>query len=161
MIKRSKKLAFIKFDEMGEGVYARLEGFTQFAVSTNPKEYTRKYIDEDFERSEVSTFAPSVSYKFDYDPQFDVHNLFLAVTEPEVFGEEAKCRIAIVDTINDNEGAYLAKIRDFFIIPQTEGDDPNTYTYSGTLKAAGECFFANVTTDDNWKTMKISEIWDV
>ena len=157
MIKRNKKLAFIKFDEMGSDVYARLEGFTQFSVSTNPKEYSRKYIDEDFERSEVAGYSPSISYKFDYDTNIDMHNLFLSVSEPETTGEAAKFTFAIVDLSKEEDGMYLAKIRDFNVIPQSEGDDPDAYTYSGIMKAAGPCSFAYVSSEDDWKTMKVVE----
>ena len=64
MIKRSEKLAFMEVTE-GEGtVYKRMTGFTEFSLSKNPKEYSRKYIDEDMERSEVVGYSPAISYKF-------------------------------------------------------------------------------------------------
>ncbi|MBR5808749.1 MAG: hypothetical protein IKY39_01410 [Clostridia bacterium] len=60
MVKRSEKVAFMQVVDGDKAVYKRMTGFTEFAVSKNPKEYSRKYIDEDIERSEVIAYSTAI-----------------------------------------------------------------------------------------------------
>ena len=62
MIKRNQKLAFMNTEEEN---YVRMTGFTDLAVSKNPKEYSRRYIDEDTERNSVISYSPSISDKLE------------------------------------------------------------------------------------------------
>lgn len=151
MIKRSEKLAFMK---IGEGDYKRMRGFTELSVSKNPKEYSRKYIDEDMERSAVVGYSPSMSYKFDADPEDAVHQVFFEVADKELLGKDTEQSIVIADIsqLND-DGSCKAIMRTFSIIPSGEGDDKDTYTCSGSLKAAGEKVFGKATTTNGWNTL--------
>ena len=154
MIKRSEKLAFMEVMDGGSKVYKRMTGFTEFSLSKNPKEYSRKYIDEDMERSEVVGYSPAISYKFDTDPDNGVHQFLSKVADYELLGENAECNIIVADLSTiDNGGAAKAIMRRFSVIPQNEGDDKDTYTFSGSLKAAGAKTFGTVTTADNWQTV--------
>ncbi|MBQ4464672.1 MAG: hypothetical protein II916_01720, partial [Oscillospiraceae bacterium] len=56
--------------------------------------------------------------------------------------------ILIVDTADNS-----ATFRNYAVIPGTEGDDANIYTYSGTFKANGELTTGTVTTTDNYQTI--------
>ena len=97
MIKRSEKLAFMEVLKDGSKVYQRMTGFTEFSISKNPKEYSRKYIDEDLERSEVVGYSPTISYKFDTDPENPVHQHLCKIADHELLGDDAECNIVIVD----------------------------------------------------------------
>lgn len=46
-----------------------------------------------------------------------------------------------------------AVLRKYSVVPGTEGDDADIYTYSGTLKANGEITTGTVTTSDNYQTI--------
>lgn len=153
MVKRSEKLAFIKVNAGGEEKYVRMTDFTELSVSANPKEYTRKYIDEDMERSAVVSYQPAISYKFDYDSSSSVHDIFVNVSENELVGEDTLCTIAVVDLSKEEDGGFYAAARDFYIIPDREGDDADTYTFSGSLKAGGKKTFGHATSNDDWQTM--------
>ena len=158
MIKRSEKVAFMECSQDGQTTYTRMTGFTEFSVSKNPKEYSRKYIDEDLERSEVVGYSPIISYKLDVDPKNIVHNFLGMVADNEMMGSDAKCNIMIADLSNINEdGSANAIVRAFSIIPGTEGDDKNTYTLSGSFKAIGEKKFGIATSLDNWQTVSFTE----
>ena len=61
--KRSDKLAFFGEDKVS--TFTRMRGFTEFSMSKNPVEYSRRYIDEKTERNDVVAYAPSISYSFD------------------------------------------------------------------------------------------------
>ncbi len=151
MIKRSEKLAFM---DVGSGVYKRMTGFSELTVSKNPKEYSRKYVDEDTERSAVVSYAPSISYKLDLEAGNAVHNIFKEVADSELVGEDAVKSIIIVDiSAPGTNGACPAVERDFAIIADTEGDDSDVYTMSGELKASGEKTFGTAVSSDDWQSI--------
>lgn len=158
MIKRSEKLAFMQVIDGETKVFKRMTGFTELAVSKNPKEYSRKYIDEDMERSAVVGYAPAISYKFDFDPASSVHKVFCNVADRELTGVDTECTIVIADiSTADENGSCNAVMRDFSIIPSGEGDDKDTYTCSGSLRAAGEKVFGTAVSNDGWQTVTFTE----
>ncbi|MBQ3181135.1 MAG: hypothetical protein IJB50_00005, partial [Clostridia bacterium] len=66
LVQRHEKVAYYGIkDETGNVVYHRMCGFTKMDTSKNPIEYTRRYIDESFEQTDVVAFSPSVSFSFD------------------------------------------------------------------------------------------------
>lgn len=145
---RSKKIPYIftggtsSDGYLASAGFSRMTNFTEFSVSKNAKEHTSKYIDEDFERSEVVGYAPSASYKFDYEHGNLGHEVLVNISDKELTGNEAKVMIAIVDMTRNSvasnvDGVYPCKLREFSVVPSSEGDDSDIYTYSGTLKAIG------------------------
>ncbi|MDE6502057.1 MAG: hypothetical protein K2L10_08240 [Ruminococcus sp.] len=62
LVTRPKKL---EFWQLPNGSFQRMEGFTDLGYSQNPKEYSRQYVDEEFERTDIVGYAPSISYSFD------------------------------------------------------------------------------------------------
>ena len=158
MIKRSEKLAFMQVTEGASTVYRRMTGFTELSVSKNPKEYSRKYIDESAERNSVVGYSPSISYKMDYEPDNSVHSEFSQIADRELTGEDAVRNIIIVDlTTADANGVCSAIKRAFSIIPSSEGDDSETYTLGGNMKASGEIVFGTAETEDEWQTLTFTE----
>ena len=158
MIKRSEKLAFMQVTNGGTTAYRRMTGFTELSVSKNPKEYSRKYVDENTERNAVIGYSPSISYKMDYEPDNAVHYEFSSIADRELTGENAVRNIVIVDlTTEDANGICNAVKRAFSIIPATEGDDSETYTLSGNMKASGEMIFGTAETEDDWQTLTFTE----
>ncbi len=158
MLKRSERLAFMGVVDGVDIVYKRLTGFTEFSISKNAKEYSRKYIDENMERSEVVSYSPTITYKFDYEPGNLVHELLARVAEEELVGEDALCRLVIIDVTQYNGTGTAAVMRRFTVIPQNEGDDPDAYTVSGSLKAVGERETGIAKTTDNWKTITFEKL---
>ncbi len=152
--KRSDKVAFIGVTgTSGKVTYHRLTNFTEFSQSKNAIEYSRQYVDEDFERSDVVGYAPSIAYQFDYDGANEGHKVIVDITNNEKTGDEALVSIIVVNTTTlGQEGAGVAWHREFTVIPDSEGDDTNAYTYSGTLKANGAVSVGDATSTDNWQT---------
>lgn len=158
MIKRSEKLAFMQVEDGGEAKLVRMTGFTEFSVSKNPKEYSRKYIDEDMERNDVVSYSPSISFNFDTDPDNLVHKALCNVADRELLGGDAQCVIVIADiSAKDSDGVCPAVKRSFIVIPSGEGDDKDTYTVSGSLKASGDKIFGTATSVDDFKTITFTE----
>ena len=148
--KRNDKVAFMELTQ-NSGTYVRMRGFTEFSLSKNPVEYSRRYIDEKTERNDVVAYSPSISYSFDKFSDDDVHSELVSIADSEIVGDEAVRNIVIVN-LSDSDDTKSAYSREWTVIPDNEGDDTDAYTYSGTLKANGEILIGTATSSDNWAT---------
>ena len=148
IIKRNEKLAFYK---VGNTFY-RMRGFTDFAISKNPNEYSRKYVDEETERNDIVGYNPQISFSFDRFSQDTVHTDMVNIADKELLGGDAVRQIMIVNLTEEDDDGCVASVREFSVIPDSEGSDADTYTYSGTLKANGALVFGIASTTDGWKT---------
>lgn len=116
------------------------EGFTSLSESKNPSEYSRRYIHEKTERSDVTGFAPSMSYSCDVYSGDPVVDDLLALTDGEVIGSDAQRDIVAVNLWEQGgaSGSYVAYKRTYSIVPDAKGDGTDALIISGTMKAAGE-----------------------
>lgn len=155
IVKRSRRVAFYGVPGTGETyTFHRMTGFTDMSTSKNPKEYTRQYIDEDFERSDITGYSPSVSYGFDLYNGNAVHSDIAKIGDDELTGDAAVRPIIFVDL--DASGANAVK-RDFTVVPDSEGDGTDAYTYSGTLRANGDKIHGTAASADDWQTITFTE----
>lgn len=149
LVTRPKKLAFWK---LPSGVYQRMEGFTDLSYAQNPKEYSRQYVDEEFERTDIVGYSPSISYNFDRYTGNEVLADIIKITENEYIGKLAKRTIVTVDLSNGN-GSVSAKMREYTVIPDSSGDSTDCLTYSGTFKTNGVLTDCSATSTDDWQTI--------
>ncbi len=154
--KRSDKVAFMALADAPDK-FIRMRGFTEFSQNKNPVEYSRRYIDEKTERNDVVAYAPSVSYSFDRFSTDDVHRELVAIADNETVGADAVRKIVIIDMASEGD-EKSAIMRNWSVIPDSEGNDKNAYTYSGTLKANGECVSGTAVTTDNWQSVTFTEV---
>lgn len=156
IVARHKMLSFYGVKTTTEGVttttYHRMKYFTQLAQSKNPQEYSRKYVDEATQRTDVTGFAPEISYGFDKHRNDPVLTDIVKITNEELYGAEAIREIINVDTVTGE--AYK---RDYTVSPGSEGDDANIYKYSGSFKANGEQIKGTASSSDDWQTVTFTE----
>lgn len=161
LVKRSRKVAFLGVKDASTEKYTRMTKFTDFSRSSNPKEYSRQYVDEDAEVTDVTGFAPEIAYAFDYYAGNAVHKDIIDITDNEKTGDDAVRNIIIVDFTSPVDGQskqYNAKKRPYAIVPDSDGDSTDAYTYSGTLKNKGPFEDVVVTSADDWKTCTIAVV---
>lgn len=155
IVARHRILAFYGVpDNSGTVKYHRMRKFTQFTHSKNPLEYNRQYVDEPFQQTDVVGFSPSYDYAFDKHKNLEVQADIVKITNGELIGEDAVRSIIIVDTSDSSATAYK---RDYAVIPNSEGDNINIYTYSGSFKARGEKTAVTVATSDDYQTITIAD----
>lgn len=143
LVQRHEKVAYYGVeDEQGLVLFRRMRGFTKMDISKNPKEYKRRYIDEDFEQSDVVAFSPSISFTFDRYSGDPVHEDIVKLADNEVVGPDAIRTIVIADlsTMN-NERQVDVVMRDFSVMVDAEGNSLDAYTLSGVMNAKGEKIF--------------------
>lgn len=135
--------------------FYRMKKFTQLAKSQNPIEYGRQYVDEPFGVTDVMGYNPSIAYAFDKHRDLPVQEDIIKITNDELLGDDAVRPIIIVDT--ETNEAYK---RDFAVIPNSEGDNINVYTYSGNFKCKGELIKGTAATSDDYQTVTFTEAVD-
>lgn len=138
LVKRSDKVSF--FGNMGTGTetFNRMRGFTTMSGSKNPIEYSRHYVDEDFETTDVTGYSPSIDFNFDQFVGDVVHDEIVEILDAEKTGTEARRNIVTVDFSQESGQGYKAVKREYSIIGDSEGDSTDAYTYGGTFRATGK-----------------------
>ena len=153
LVTRPKKLAFW---QLPDGSFQRMEGFTDLSYSQNPKEYSRQYVDEEFERTDIVGYAPSISYSFDRYTGNEVLEDIVKITENEYIGDLMKRTIVTVD-LSTSSAVSPAKMRDYAVIPDSNGDTTDCLTYSGNFKAKGLLIDCTATSNDDWQTIRVDQ----
>lgn len=154
IVRRSQRLAFMNMDKTGSASkYERMTGFTTLTNSKEPKEYSRQYVDEDAERSDVVGYAPSTEFSYDRHTNTPVHDRLSEIHDKELLGDDAHVDIVSVDLFTeDNQKRCKATKRTYAVIPDTDGDGTDAMIYSGTFKSVSELEEGYATSEDNWKT---------
>lgn len=150
LLERHKKLAFYGVPSSGTAGYVltRMKFFTKLTTNKNPIEHNRKYVDEESQRNDVVGYNTSIEYGFDDYSTDTVLSDIAEIHDKELSGDAATRAILLVDTVNGK--GYL---RNYAVIPGTDGDDANIYTYSGSFKANGEITTGTVTTSDDYQSV--------
>lgn len=160
LVTRDKKVAYFGCVNGENTIYNRMRHFTSMSKSSNPNEYSRKYVDEAGENTDVTGYSPSISYGFDLYTNDAVHEEIIAITDGELVGDDAVRTILLVDFTKQgtSENSFKAIKRDYAVVPDSDGDDENTYTYSGNFKSKSDKTEVEVTSADDWATCTILTI---
>ena len=149
LVKRSDKVSFLGCLKDSNETFNRMRGFTTLSGSKNPTEYSRRYVDEEFETTDVTGYSPSLDFGFDQYIGDPVHEEMVGILDGEKLGTEARRNIVTVDFSQEaGEGSYKAVKREYAIIGDAEGDSMDAYTYSGTFKATGKRIVGTATVDE-------------
>lgn len=136
---REVKKAFYGIPGKSNGVtFTRMKYFTELSISKNPTEYSRRYVDEKTERSDVVGYAPSMSYSFDDYADDAVLSDIVEISNNEKVGSDAQRDIVLVDFSKQVDGGYFALKRTYAVVADSEGNSTDAYTYSGNFKSVGE-----------------------
>lgn len=94
LVLRAKRVAFMAAGT--DGKLTRMTKFTAMTPAKNPKEYTRQYVDESTETSDVIGYAPSIEYSFDLHTDNAVHEALAAISDGELLGSDTHVEIVTV-----------------------------------------------------------------
>ena len=158
LIKRSDKVSFLGCISEGTEKFNRMRGFTTLSGAKNPTEYSRRYVDEEFETTDVTGYSPSLDFGFDQYSGDPVHDEMVEILDGEALGTEARRNIVTVDFSQEaGEGSYKAVKREYAIIGDAEGDSMDAYTYSGTFRSTGKRIVGTATVDENGSVATFNE----
>lgn len=152
LVGRHKRLAFM--DVAGtDASHTRMTGFTSLSEGKEATEYSRQYVDEATERTDVVGYATSIDFEFDRYTNDSVHEKLADIIDGEMTGTDAQVNIVNVDIFaDDGSGNCPARKRTYSVIPDTVGDGTDALIYSGSFSAASEITEGYCTTDDGWQT---------
>lgn len=118
------------------------EGFTNLTEGKNPQEYSRKYVSDKSERTDVVGYSNQIEYQTDTYTENDVIAKIIEVTDGELTGTDAQVEILNVNKFDDSGSgtthAYKAYKRTYAIIPNQKGEGTDALIYSGSFRAAGD-----------------------
>ena len=136
-----------------------MRGFTTLSGSKNPSEYSRRYVDEEFETTDVTGYSPSIDFGFDQYIGDAVHEEMVEILDGEKLGTEPRRNIVTVDFSKPvgEEGSYKAVKREYAIIGDAEGDSMDAYTYGGTFRATGKRIVGTATVDETGAVATFTE----
>ena len=158
LVKRSDKVSFLGCLADDTETFNRMRGFTTLSGSKNPTEYSRRYVDEEFETTDVTGYSPSLDFGFDQYIGDPVHEEMVEILDEEKLGTEARRNIVTVDFSQEaGEGSYKAVKREYAIIGDAEGDSMDAYTYSGTFRATGKRIVGTATVDETGAVATFTE----
>ena len=137
--KRSDKKAFLGVPgENNTVTLHRMRFFTELSTSKNAQEYSRQYVDEDSERTDVTGYSPSISFGFDDNTDDPVLEDLANIIDEEKTGTDAQRDIVSVDFTQPVTGGYKAVKRTYAVIADSEGGDMDAYTYSGNFNSVSD-----------------------
>ena len=136
LVLRPDKIAFAGIPDPATGVvttYNRMRGFKNLATAKNPKEYTRQYVDERQEITDVVGMSESKDFEFDQYVNDPIHDYIAGIFDEELLGDDAKIAILTVDTTATGVNATR---RMYNVIPDAAGDGTEAFVYTGRFTAA-------------------------
>lgn len=124
------------------------EGFTEFTENKNPREYSRQYINETVERTDIVGFASSVTYAFDVYENDKVQKTLLDMTCREAIGEDAVVTIVTAFLYKNTENAKCVEAirRKYTVCPSKLGNGMDALICAGTLRAYGDMEYGELNT---------------
>ena len=134
LVKRNGKVAYMDVSTTSIASYLRMKKFTEISKSKNATEYSRTYVDEDGEVTDVTGYSDEISYAFDLYKGNLVHQKIVNITDNELTGNDALVKILTVDFSKPSGTGYEARLRTYSVVPDAEGDSTDAYTYSGAFR---------------------------
>ena len=134
LVKRNGKVAYMDVSTTSVANFQRMRKFTEISKSKNATEYSRTYVDEDGEVTDVTGYSEEISYAFDLYKGNLVHQKIVDITDNEKTGNDALVKILTVDFSKPVESGYEARLRTYSVVPDAEGDSTDAYTYSGAFR---------------------------
>lgn len=155
LVQRHQRVSFLNTGNAQSPVYTRMKGFTSLSNQKNPKEYTRQYVDEATERSDIVGVSPAKEFSFDRYDDDPVQEVIANIIDNELLGSDAHVDIVTVDLFDPTTSGgttYAARKRKYAVISDTDSDGTDALIYSGSFKAVGEYTVGTATLSEDEQT---------
>ena len=158
LVKRSRKVAFMDVSTTSIPNFLRMTKFTEISKSKNSAEYSRRYVDEDGESTDITGYSEEIAYAFDQHTDNPVHDKIVDITDNEKTDADALVKILQVDFTKPKGTGFEARLRTYACVPDTEGDSTDAYTYSGAFRRNSNMTIGTATMNaDNTKATFVAE----
>lgn len=152
LVKRSDIVNFMKVGTME--TFNRMKYFPTMSKSKEPEEYERQYYDEKSKRTDVVSMSESIEFEMDRHTNDEVHQRIVEIFDKELLGDDANVTLCTVNFTEPGtaEGSFKARIREYAVVPEGEGDGNEAYKHTGTFKSKGDIIEGEATSTDEWQT---------
>ena len=158
LVKRSRKVAFMDVSTTSIPNFSRMTKFTEISKSKNSAEYSRRYVDEDGESTDITGYSEEIAYAFDQHTDNPVHDKIVDITDNEKTDADALVKILQVDFTKPKGAGFEGRLRTYACVPDTEGDSTDAYTYSGAFRRNSNMIIGTATMNaDNTKATFVAE----
>ena len=157
LVKRSDIVNFMKVGDTE--TFYRMKYFPTMSKSKEPEEYERQYVDENSKRTDVVSMSESIEFELDRHTGDEVHTRIVEIFDKELLGDDANVTLCTVNFTEPGtaEGSYKARIREYAVIPEGEGDGTEAYKHTGSFKSKGDIIEGEATSTDEWQTCTFVE----
>lgn len=158
LVQRHQRVAFMNTGTTEAPVFTRMKKFTSMTNNKNSKEYTRQYVDEKSEDTDVVGYSPATDYAFDRHTNTAVHDRIAQIHDGELTGSDALVDILVVDLFTaDTTGKCEARKRTYAVIPSADGDGTDALVYSGSFKCKSAVTIGTATLSNDEMTATFAE----
>ena len=151
LVMRYQWASYMKCGKDDNATFALIgEGFTSFPESKNPKEYSRKYINYQTEKTDVIGYAPSIAYSCDVITGDPVVQEIVKITDAEAVGSDTHREVVSVnlwEPVGNSNNEFKASKRTYAIVPAGKGEGTDAMIYTGTMKAVSDMVFGSFNTE--------------
>lgn len=137
LVVRSERLAFYGVPN-GDGpvsTFTRMQYFTALTETKNPEEYERHYVDRLSSDTDTTGYGTSIDYTFDHHKNNAILKDIAAIHDDELIAQVRT--IVTVDMFDqgdsDDPDVFVARKRDYSVMPDSSGDGTDALQYSGTF----------------------------
>lgn len=141
LVMRAKLAHYMNTGSSSTPTWSRIgEGFTDFTESKNAQEYTRQYIDDQTETTDVVGYSPTIAYSADCYDDDPVCQKVIDIADGELVGDAAQVEIITANEYETNGSATTctAYKRTYTVVPDQKGSGVQQLVYTGNLRAVGD-----------------------
>lgn len=182
LVLRHEVLTFMKPKKLTENTfeekYYRLYGFTELSETANPQEYTRKYIDEARERTDIVGMTKTSSFNLDYHEGDLVHADIKNMYDKELTGTNTEREFIAVELFKDvkytetptlqaketktgeTKTGKRAILRKYTVIISDSGGE-EAVTFAGSFNVSGDRIEGVAISDDGWQTCTFKKLDEI
>lgn len=182
LVLRHEVLTFMKPKKLTEDTfeekYYRLYGFTELSETANPQEYTRKYIDEARERTDIVGMTKTSSFNLDYHEGDLVHADIKNMYDKELTGTNTEREFIAVELFKDvkytetpelqaketktgvTKTGKRAILRKYTVIISDSGGE-EAVTFAGSFNVSGDRIEGVAISDDGWQTCTFKRLDEI
>ena len=152
LVKRSDIVNFMKVGT--DETFKRMKFFPGMSKSKEVEEYERQYVDENSKRVDAVSMSEVIEFEMDRHTDDEVHKRIIEIYDKELLGDDANVTLCTVNFTEKGktEDSFIARIREYSVIPEGEGEDLESYKHTGSFKSKGAIIEGEATSDDEWET---------
>lgn len=152
LVLRSDIVSYMKVGS--DDTFREMDYFDELNKNKEVEEYERKYVNEKSTRTDAVSMSEVIEFSFDRHTNNEVQQRIIEVYDKELLGDDANVTLCTVDFTQEGTTAdsYVARAREYTVIPDSEGEGTEAYKHTGSFKSKGDIIEGEATSTDNWKT---------